>query len=75
MSIKKFEKSDVIRNTVKVHPHFKFKMYQGKFYINDSLSTTLEYGNLKTAVSAGASEENIEFDFSNATNSFNIALI
>lgn len=33
MSYKKFEQSDLIFNTVKVKPKFKFKIYDGKIVL------------------------------------------
>ncbi len=45
MSFKKFEKNDLFINTIKAKPHFQFKIYGGKAYINGELDV-LKLNNL-----------------------------
>lgn len=36
MSFKKFEKGDILLNTIKAKPRFEFKIFKGNIYLNDS---------------------------------------
>lgn len=41
MSYKKFELSDLFFNTIKTKPHYKFKFYNGKTFINNSAESNI----------------------------------
>jgi hypothetical protein len=74
MSFKEFKKEDVFFNTLKTKPYFKFKIHDGRVYVNDSGTGVVSYGDLKLSVASGCGAEP-SLDFSCEDNSFNIALI
>jgi len=41
MSYKKFDETDIIFNTVKTKPKFKFKIYGGSLYINNTVESSI----------------------------------
>ena len=76
MSYKKFERQDIFYNTIKTKPAFKFKIYDGKAYLNNSTTGYVSYADLNLAptVISGCVNPN-SFDFSCEDNSFNVGLI
>ena len=74
MSYKEFKKDDVFFNTIKTKPHFKFKIYDGKAYLNNAENGNISYADLNLVTVSGCGSEP-SFDFSCPDNSFNIALI
>ena len=73
MSFKKFEEQDIFHNTIKTKPYFKFKIYGGQAFLNNSTTGYVFYNNLNT-VADGCDIPN-SFDFSCPDNSHNIAAI
>lgn len=52
MSYKKFENQDIFYNTIRTKPFFKFKIYAGKAYLNNSTSGYVFYNDLNTGIPA-----------------------
>lgn len=75
MSLKEFKKEDIFFNTLKTKPHFKFKIYDGNIYMNNSNKDSVSYGDLNLQAPSGPCGDTPSFDFSCENNSFNIALI
>ena len=55
MSYKKFDKQDIFYNTIKTNPTFKFKLYDGKAYLNNSNSGYVKYADVNLEIPAAVS--------------------
>jgi hypothetical protein len=77
MSLKKFEKNDIFKNVLKTTPEFKFKIYVGERYLNNSLDGYARLNGLKveSVPDAVVGCGDNSFDLSCEENSYNIALI
>lgn len=67
MSFKKFEKNDLFINTIKAKPHFQFKIYGGKSYINsefDILKLNNLYMSPEIIIPPPPYSCNLNYDFS-----------
>lgn len=78
MSYKKFEKGDILFNTIKTKPHYNFKIYSGKVVINNTSETSIYLQKLNEEVLPQPPEEcslDYSYDFSCIENSQYIATI
>ncbi len=41
--MKEFEENDIFKNTLETHPHYEFKIYNGRVYINNSIEDSVKY--------------------------------
>ena len=71
MSLKKFEKGDLLHNIIKAKPRFEFKVWNGNIYLNNDGSYVILNGALQN-ISCG--NENT-LDFSCPETSYNVGLI
>lgn len=78
MSYKKFQQSDIIFNTVKTKPKFKFKIYGGNFYYNNGTESNIYLQQLNqeiVVIPPTGCMFNYAYDFSCEINSQYIATI
>ena len=78
MSYKKFQAGDIIFNTIKAKPHYKFKFHGGNLYINNGTESSIYLQKLNEEVIYTPPTECAlanAYDFSCAENSQYIATI
>lgn len=73
MSFKKFEKGDLLFNTIKTKPRFEFKIYNGNIYLNNSTDGYAKLHDLGLEQQQCGAENVL--DFSCPETSYNIGLI
>ena len=78
MSYKKFQPGDILFNTIKAKPHFKFKFYGNNLYINNGTESNIYLQKLNeeiVIIPPTSCLFNNAYDFSCAENSQYIATI